>query len=285
VSLSLFRSLSFSGANILTFLLYAAFGGITFLLPFNLIQVQGYSPVVAGAALAPFYLLVFLLSRWAERLTDRFGARLSLIVGPAITAMGMAFFAAPSIGGLYWVTFFPAVLVMGLGMALNTAPTTTVVMSAVPQRHAGIASAINNAVARIGSLLAIAVLGMVINSSFNSSLESHLAHLPLAPGVRQMLDVQRVQLAGIQIPAGTTHQLHAALKLAVGESYINGFRLAALMCAGLALGGMLCGWVMIEEQPPKHTNRSMTGESTVDETELAVGAAPGGLPGTHSGVA
>jgi EmrB/QacA subfamily drug resistance transporter len=241
VPLSLFRSLSFSGANLLTFLLYAAFGGITFLLPFNLIQVQGYSPVAAGAALAPFYLLVFLLSRWAERLTDRFGARLSLVVGPVLTAMGMAFFAVPSIGGMYWVTFFPAVVLMGLGMALNTAPMTTVVMGAVAQHHAGIASAINNAVARIGSLLAIAVLGAVIISVFNSSLESHLAHLPLAPGVRQMLDVQRVKLAGIQIPAGTTHQLHAALKLAVGESYINGFRLAALICAGLALGGALCG--------------------------------------------
>ena len=282
VPLSLFRSLSFSGANLLTFLLYAAFGGITFLLPFNLIQVQGYSLVAAGAALAPFYLLIFLLSRRAERLTDRFGARLSLVVGPLITAIGIALFAMPSIGGLYWVTFFPAVLVMGLGMALNTAPMTTVVMGAVAQRHAGIASAINNAVARTGSLLAIAVLGMVLISVFNSSLESHLAHLPLAPGVRQVLDVQRMKLAGIQVPAGTTRQLHAALKLAVGESFINGFRLAALICAGLALVGTLCGWVMIEEQPSKRTNRAMIGESAEDEKELAVRTASGGLPGSQA---
>ncbi len=186
VPLSLFRSLPFSGANLLTLLLYAAFGGIVFLLPFNLIQVQGYPPVAAAAVLMPYFLLMFLLSRWAERLADRVGAKLPLVVGPLITAIGMALFAVPTIGGAYWVTFFPAVLVMGLGMALNTAPMTTVVMGAVEQRHAGIASAINNAVARIGGLLAIAVLGIVIISAFNSSLDSHLAHLPLSPVVRQI---------------------------------------------------------------------------------------------------
>ncbi|HEX6556833.1 MAG TPA: MFS transporter [Ktedonobacteraceae bacterium] len=279
VPLSLFRSLSFSGANLLTLLLYAAFGGIVFLLPFNLIQVQGYPPVAAAAVLMPYFLLMFLLSRWAERLADRVGAKLPLVVGPLITALGMALFAVPTIGGAYWVTFFPAVLVMGLGMALNTAPMTTVVMGAVEQRHAGIASAINNAFARIGGLLAIAVLGIVMIWAFNSSLDSHLTHLPLSPGVRQMLDAQRAKLAAVQLPAGITSQLHAALKQAVDESFVSGFRVVALMCAGLALAGAFCGWVMIEE---KLSNRAVTGERTVDENELSVSRAPGSLPGSQA---
>lgn len=282
VPLSLFRSLPFSGANLLTLLLYAAFGGIVFLLPFNLIQVQGYPPVAAAAVLMPYFLLMFLLSRWAERLADRVGAKLPLVVGPLITALGMALFAVPTIGGAYWVTFFPAVLVMGLGMALNTAPMTTVVMGAVEQRHAGIASAINNAVARIGGLLAIAVLGIVLISAFNSSLDSHLAHLSLSPGVRHIVDAQRVKLAGIQLPAGINRQVHAALKLAVGESFVSGFRLAALVCAGLALAGALCGWLMIEDMPSKRASGAVTGERAVDEHELSVSTAPGGLPGSHA---
>ena len=282
VPLSLFRSRSFSGTNLLTFFLYAAFGGITFLLPFNLIQVQGYSPVAAGAVLIPFFLLMFLLSRWAERLADRFGARLPLVVGPLISAIGLALFAVPSIGGVYWVTFFPAVLVLGLGMALNTAPMTTVVMGAVAQSHAGIASAINNAVARVGGLLAIAVLGMVMTSAFNTSLDAHLAHLPLSPAVRHLVDAQRVKLAGIQLPAGINSQLQAALQRAVGESYVSGFRLSALLCAGLALVGALCGWVMIEVKPSKRASLAVTGERAVDENEFAVRTASGGLPGSQA---
>jgi EmrB/QacA subfamily drug resistance transporter len=270
VPLSLFRSRSFSGTNLLTFLLYAAFGGITFLLPFDLIQVQGYPPVAAGAVLIPFFLSMFLLSRWAERLADRFGDRLPLVAGPLISAFGLILFAVPSIGGVYWVTFFPAVLVLGLGMALNTAPMTAVVMGSVAQSHAGIASAINNAVARVGGLLAIAVLGIVITLAFNSSLDSHLAHLPLSPAVRHMVNAQRVKLAGIQLPADTTRQLHAALKRAVGESYISGFRLAVLLCAGLALAGALCGWVMIEGKPSRRASLAVTGESAVHENALSV---------------
>jgi nitrate/nitrite transporter NarK len=159
---------------------------------------------------------------------------------------------------------------------------TTVVMGAVEQRHAGIASAINNAVARIGSLLAIAVLVIVLISAFKNSLDSHLAHLSLSPGVRHIVDAQHAKLAGIQLPAGINSQVHAALKLAIDESYVSGFRLAALVCAGLALAGALCGWLMIEDMPSKRTSDAVTGERAVDEHELSVSTAPGGLPGSHA---
>ena len=248
VPLSLFRSLTFSGVNLQTLLLYAALGGITFFFPFDRMQVQGYSPTAAGAALMPFLLLVFLFSRLTEGLVDRYGPRLPLVVGPVITAVGFALFAVPTIGGIYWVTFFPAILLMGVGMAINVAPMATVVMGAVEQRHADVASAVNNAVARAASLLAIALLGIVIVSVFNSSLDSHLAQLQLSPAVHHLMDAQRGKLAGMQLPAGGSAEDQAALKQAVAASFVSGFRLVALLCAGLALASALFGWVMIEDK-------------------------------------
>jgi len=270
VPLTLFRSHTFSGANLLTLLLYGALGGIMFFLPFNLIQVQGYSPTLAGAAFLPFILLLFLLSRWAGGLVPRFGAKLPLVIGPLITAVGFALFAVPGITsgpGSYWTTFFPAIVVMGLGMSITVAPLTTAVMGAVEQRHAGVASGINNAVSRTAGLLAIAVFGIIALTVFTSSLQNQLAALHLSPGVQQVIEGQRNRLAGISIPATINGEVQSALKQAIDVSFVSAFRLVSLLGAAIALLSALCAWWLIEG---KHLERA--GSSTSEPQAGAVRA-------------
>jgi EmrB/QacA subfamily drug resistance transporter len=247
--LSLFRSGTFAGANLLTLWLYAALAGAFFFLPFNLIQVQGYSATAAGAALLPFVLLMFSLSRWSGGLVDRFGARRPLILGPAVAAGGFVLFAVPGIGGSYWTAFFPAILVLGLGMAISVAPLTTAVMGAVGESHAGVASGINNAVSRCAGLLAVAVLGLVLLGVFSHSLDRRLAGLNLPPETRQSLTAERTRLANLQAPASATPQVRATVHAAVDGAFVDGFRRVMLVAAGLALlASLSAAWLIREEK-------------------------------------
>ena len=262
VPLSLFRSPTFSGANLLTFLLYGALSGITYYFPFNLIQVQGYSPTLAGAAFVPFSLMMFLLSRWAGGLVNRFGAKLPLVVGPVITALGFALFAVPGITsgpGSFWTTFFPAVVVMGLGMTITVAPLTTAVMGSVEQRHAGTASGINNAVSRVAGLLAIAIFGIIVLAVFTSSLDSHLATQHLSPGVQQAIEVQSNKLAAITLPTDVSSQTQAALTNAIDESFVSSFRLVSLICTILALASALSAWLLVAGKQPAPAGSTLKG--------------------------
>ncbi len=234
--LELFRSPSFAGANILTLLLYAALGAVMFFLPFNLIQVQGYSPTAAGAALVPFVVTMFLASRWAGGLVDRYGGKLPLIVGPLVTACGFALFAVPGTNaGSYWLSFFPAVMVMSIGMSISVAPLTTTVMGSVEDRHAGIASGINNAVSRAASLLAVAVFGVVTLYAFRESIAYELSILDLSGDIKDAIISQTGDLFNMKIPAGLDEAATTAIRSAISSSFIHGFRITVLVSAGLAV--------------------------------------------------
>ncbi len=206
--LTLFRSRTFAGTNLLTFLLYAALGGTLFFLPLNLIQVQRYSPTAAGAVLLPFILIMSFLSRWSGGLVARYGPKIPLVVGPLITAVGYLLFLLPGIGGNYWTNFFPPVVVLGLGMAITVAPLTTTVMSSLAQDRAGVASGVNNAVARTASLVAIAVLGVVMVHVFKTNLDRRLTGANLPTSVVQSVQTQSTRLAAIDIPQGVDPETH-----------------------------------------------------------------------------
>ncbi len=251
--LGLFRSRDFSGANLLTLLLYAALGGGLYFFPLNLIQVQGYSALAAGAALLPFVLLLFFLSSWSGGLVDRYGAKWPLVIGPSIAAIGFAGFAIPGVGSSdwanYWVHYFPPVLVLGLGMAISVAPLTTTVMNAVDESLAGAASGVNNAVSRTAALLAIALFGIVMHLAFNASLDRHLKTLNIAPDQVQKVDAQRAKLAAIEVLAQASEQERIALQNAIKQSYVAGFRWVMLLSSFLALGSACCALLMIGGRP------------------------------------
>jgi MFS family permease len=248
--LSLFSERIFAGANLLTFWLYAALGGSLFFLPFNLIQVHGYSATEAGAALLPFVLLMSLLSRWSGGLVDRYGSRLPLIVGPAVAAVGFALFALPGRDAGYWTGFLPAFVVLGLGMAISVAPLTTTVMGSVEERHAGIASGINNAVSRSAGLLAVAALGVVMLGLFGRDLDRRLADLHLPPGVRQGIADQREDLAALKLPASLGEPERARIRSALDEAFLRGFRGVMLTASALALlAALSAAWLIRAERP------------------------------------
>jgi len=232
--LTLFRSRTFAGTNLLTFLLYAALGGTLFFLPLNLIQVQRYSPTSAGAALLPFILIMSFLSRWSGGLVARYGPKLPLVVGPVITAVGYLLFLLPGIGGNYWTNFFPPAVVLGLGMAITVAPLTTTVMSSIAQNRAGTASGVNNAVARTASLIAIAVLGVVMLRVFGTSLGHRLSTTNLPASVAQSLQTQSIKLAAIDIPGNVNPETHQLIRRAIDESFVFGFRWVMVIGAALA---------------------------------------------------
>lgn len=244
---ALFRNRDFAGANLLTLALYAALGGGLYFFPLNLIQVQGYGATVAGAALLPFVVLLFVLSPWAGTLVERHGARLPLVVGPGIAAVGFALFAWPGIGGSYWTTFLPAVCVLGLGMSITVAPLTTTVMNSVGTEGAGIASGVNNAVSRVAALLAVAVFGIVMSTAFDAALSQGLSSLKLPLGVADAVLEQKARLAAIELPEGSGQ--HAdAIRRVIGEAFVAGFRRVMLICAGLAVLSAAAAGVMLRRK-------------------------------------
>src|SRR6266567_4575413 len=232
----LFRSMTFSGANIVTLLLYFALSGAFSFLPFTLIM---------GG-----------LSTWSGGLTDRYGARLLLTAGPLVAAAGLALFAVPSIGGSYWATFFPGIVVLGLGLTISVAPLTTTVMSSVEDRHAGTASGINNAVSRIAGMLAVALLGTLAVGAFGSALETRLTGLPVTPEVRRALKAEVAKLAEAQVPSEIRGEQRLVLKQALNESFVQSFRFVMLISAAVALLAALCAGLTTGLPTPKRTLHS-----------------------------
>src|SRR5215469_14693834 len=242
VPLKLFDNPSFSGANLLTLFLYAALGIFFFLFPLNLIQIQKYSATQTGAASLPMILLMFFLSRWSGGLITRYGPRVPLIVGPLIAAAGFLLFAVPDVHAGYATKFLPAFIVLGLGMAISVAPLTTVVMNSIEQERAGTASGINNAVARVAGVLAIAIFGVVMVAAFSNSLRRSLSELKLSDEIVRELESNVDKLANLDVPSSVNPQTAASIHSAIAAAFVSGFRLIMLLCALLGSASAVIAW-------------------------------------------
>jgi EmrB/QacA subfamily drug resistance transporter len=243
IPLGIFSSRDFTVANIYTLLLYAGLGASFFFIPFNLINVQGYPPAAAGAALLPMILIMFFSSRWSGGLVARVGARVPLTIGAAIAAAGFVLFAFTGVGGSYWSTFFPAVMVLGIGTSTFVAPLTTTVMNSAPREHAGSASGINNAVSRVAGLLAIAVLGIIVVSSTRSALMRTGASL--APSAQRAIAADSL-LTGRVPDRGIRASQRRAVQQMLDKAYAGaGFRDAMLVCAALSLMSAVIAFLLL----------------------------------------
>jgi len=231
---SLLADRAFAGLNAMTLLLYAALGGTLFLLPYDLIQAQGYSATEAGLSLLPLGITIGLLSRFSGRISDRIGPRLQLVAGPTLVAAGCVGLAVPGVDGAHPATFLAPLVVLALGMATTVSPLTTAIMNTVDEDRSGAASGVNNAASRIAGLLAVAGIGAIATAVFASVLRDALGGLALPDDARAMLLANADRLAELAPSSATPAALAGAVTGAIHAAFAEAFRVAALVNAACA---------------------------------------------------
>lgn len=257
----LFKSRNFSGANLVTMCFYFSLAGVFFLLPFNLIQVQGYSATAAGAAFIPFPLLVGGLSRWSGGLIVRFGAKPLLIAGPILTSFGFLLLGLHGTGQAYWTSFFPGIFFMGLGVAISFAPLNTTVMSSVDRSDAGTASGVNKAVSRLSGMLSVALLGALAISLFGNELSGYMDQSDIPNLVQQQMIEEKANLATAEIPQNIPSDMKLKLTEHVEISFLNSFQMVMFISAALVIIGAIFSAVMIDFKP--ESSDSLPGEAAI----------------------
>jgi EmrB/QacA subfamily drug resistance transporter len=246
----LFRSRTFLGANLMTLLLYFAVTGAFFLLPFDLIRVRHYSATATGAAFLPFALMMATLSRWTGHLADRYGARWPLMIGPMVTAAGFVLLSLLHEGSFATTVLGPMSLI-GLGMALTVAPLTSTVMTAVEESEVGIASGVNNTVARFASLLAVAVVGLIAFEVFAHSLPERVSSLDLSPAVRDAVATRIRSLGEVDLPEGTSDSERIAIEEAVKDALSISVQTTIMLAGALAALAAIFAATLIESAPDR----------------------------------
>lgn len=247
----LFRSKSFTGANLVTMFYYFTLAGVFFLLPFNFIQIQDYSATAAGAAFIPFPLLVGGLSRWSGGMVVRFGAKPMLITGPLLTALGfllLGFFGTES---NYWTSFFPGIFFMGLGVAVSFAPMNTTVMGSVSRKEAGTASGVNKAISRLSGMLSVALLGALAITLFGYELIDLMQQADVPLEVQKQLIGEKANLAKATIPPETPGVMRDLLEQSIRASFLDSFQKVMFVAAGLvSLGALSAAWLVDYKPEP-----------------------------------
>jgi EmrB/QacA subfamily drug resistance transporter len=249
---SLFRSRDFDGANLVTLLFYMALTGSLYFLPFLMMQVHGYSAFVAGSVFLPFVAMAFLLGRLSGGIVARFGTKVPLVVASLAVVAGLLLFALPGVEhGSYWTSFFPAMVVQGFGMALVITPLTAVALGSVEDEHSGLASGVNNAMARLAGLLAVAVLGVFAYGAFSANLDARVESMDLPGGVRSELEAAKDDLGAAEAPESVDAGTAAQIERAIDESFVAGFRAVMLVSAGLGLMSALAAALLVARSSPQ----------------------------------
>ncbi|GAB3879117.1 MFS transporter [Hymenobacter segetis] len=252
--LVLFRNRTFSGTNLLTLFLYGALTAATFFLSLNLVQVQGYTQLQAGLAFMPLAGLISLGSRPAGRWADRHGPRLLLTVGPLVVALGFGWLSTVGVTpgpSAYWNTFFPGMVLFGLGMAVTVVPLTTAVMTAVASHYAGTASGVNNAVSRAAGVLALAIFGAVALVDFHNQLALHTASVVLSAVARTDLRTEARKFGAASVPVSVPARQRPVVKQAFREAFQHTFQRILRLCSVMALASAgLAFWLVPSVSPP-----------------------------------
>ena len=253
---SLFRSRDFDGATLVTLLFYIALTGSLYFVPFLMMQVHGYSALVAGSSFLPFVAMNFLLGRFSGRICARFGTKIPLVAASLAIAVGFVLFALPGAEhSSYWISFFPAMVVQGFGMSLVIAPLTTVALNSVEGEHSGMASGVNNAAARLAGLLAVAVLSVFVFGAFSSSLDARLDSMNLPSEVRSEMEAAKAHLGAAEAPEGVDAGTAVRIERAIDESFVAGFRTAMLISSALALASALAAVLLVGDRRVQSASR------------------------------
>ncbi|GAB5493255.1 MAG: hypothetical protein Phog2KO_34700 [Phototrophicaceae bacterium] len=249
--LRLFESSSFLGANLLTFFLYGALGGALYFLPLNLIQIQGYGETFAGFAMLPSSILLVILSPFMGGIVDRYGPRLPLVVGPFVVGLGFLALTFPSVtNGVsdFWLTFFPATILLGIGLGITVAPLVTAVMGSVPNQSAGIASGVNNAMSRASQVLALSILGGIGLILFVGSLSPSIEALAIPEQAKTEILASANNLGGTVIPDSLSETEAQLVRTAIQNQFVAMFRIIMWIATGLCVISSILAFIYVEPE-------------------------------------
>ena len=257
--LHLFTNCTFSGVNLLTFFLYAGLGAGMLFLSLNMVQVQGYSQLQSGLTFLPFTVLMISLARFAGSLADKHGPRLLLIIGPATAGAGLlllSFVKQTNGPADYWTTFFPGIIVFGLGISFTVAPLTAAVMGSVSDQFSGTASGVNNAMTRIANVFANAVFGALAVLLFSAALQRQLKDTNLSATEKQSVITQSANLGNAKAPANTDAYDKDIIEKAYHTSFIYSYAIIMRLSAVLAFSGALMSVIFIKNIAIKKENNN-----------------------------
>ena len=259
MSLYLFANPVFTGVNLLTFFLYAGLGAGMLFLSLNLVQAQGYSQLQSGLTFLPFTVLMILVARYAGAVADKHGPRLLLIVGPAVAATGLlilSFIRQTHGPAEYWTTFFPGILVLGLGMSFTVAPLTATVMGSVSDHLSGTASGVNNALTRISNVFANAIFGALAVLFFTGALQHQVNTIQFNNGEKRSIMAEAANLGNARVPDNISTLYHAEIKRFYSEGFIDAYSDVMRISAGLGFLGAIMSFVFIPAQLKGRSNLS-----------------------------